>query len=88
MALLWIAVGITVLIGAIIVVRALARVMAAARELQRNVVMLSNHVGNALQHMGADMQALNETVDDLQRRNSAGTVAESAGAGPERTEGA
>ncbi len=87
MTLLWIALGVIALAGAFIVIRALAKVAAAARDLQRNVVMLSNHVNKALQHMGADMQALNETVDDL-RRHSSDTVPEGAGAGPERSEGA
>jgi hypothetical protein len=87
MTLLWIALAVIALAGAFVVVRALAKVAAAAKDLQKNVVMLNNHVTQAIQHMGADMQTLNESVDDL-RRHSTDTVAEGAGAGPERNEGA
>lgn len=87
MTLLWIALGVIAVAGALVVIRALAKVAAAAKDLQRNVVMLSNHVSNAMQHMGADMQALNQTVDDL-RRHSNEAVPEGAGTRPERSEGA
>lgn len=87
MTLLWIALAVLALAGAFIVIRALAKVTAAAKDLQKNVVMLSNHVSTAIEHMGADMQALNESVDDM-RRHSDDTVPEGAGTAPERGEGA
>jgi uncharacterized protein YoxC len=83
---LWIALGVIALAGAFVVIRALAKVAAAAKDLQRNVIMLNKHVTSAIQNMGADVQALNESVDDL-RRDSTDTVPEGAGAGPERSEG-
>lgn len=85
MTVVWIALGIVALAGAFIVIRALARVAAAAKDLQRNVMMLNKHVTAAIQNMGADVQELNESVDGL-RRHSTDTVPEGARARPERTE--
>ena len=83
---LWVLLAVVVLGGAVLVLRVLARVAAAARELQRNVAILSQHVASSIQHMGGDVQALGETVDDLRRR-SAESVPDGAASMPERTEG-
>lgn len=65
---LWIVLGLVAVVGAVFVVRALSKVAAAARELQRNVAALSQHVNNSIQQMGGDVQALSDSVDDLRRR--------------------
>jgi outer membrane murein-binding lipoprotein Lpp len=82
MTVLWIVLGVLALAGAFIVIRALAKVAAAARDLQRNVVMLSMHVNSAIEHMGTDMQALNASFDEL-RRHENDALPEGAVAGPE-----
>ena len=86
MTMFWILLGVLALGGALIVVRALSKVAAAAKDLQKNVAILSQHVTSSIQHMGGDVQALGDSVDELRRRSSE-AVPDGAAPLPERTEG-
>ena len=65
---LWIVLAVVGIVGAVFVLRALSRVAAAARELQRNVAVLSKHVNASIEQMGGDVQALGDSVDELRRK--------------------
>lgn len=84
--MLWVLLAVVVVGGAVIVLRALARVAAAARDLQRNVAILRDHVSSAIEHMGGDLQALGDSAEALRKRSSE-VVPDGPGAVPERTEG-
>lgn len=65
---MWILLALVGIVGTVFVLRALSRVAAAARELQRNVAVLSKHVNASIEQMGGDVQALGDSVDELRRK--------------------
>ncbi len=68
MTALWIVLGLMALIGVAAIVRVLARVLAAARQLQRNVDALGQSVSAELQRLGGDMNDLGASIDKTRRR--------------------
>jgi hypothetical protein len=68
MTVLWIALGVMALIGVAAIVRVLARVLAAARQLQRNVDLLGQSVNAELERLGGDVADLGDSIDKTRRR--------------------
>ncbi|HEX3394648.1 MAG TPA: hypothetical protein VHS52_08980 [Acidimicrobiales bacterium] len=68
MTLLWIALGLIALIGVAAIVRVLARVLAAARQLQHNVDLLGQSVNAELERLEGDVADLGESIDKTRRR--------------------
>jgi len=68
MTAVWIVLGLMALVGVAAIVRVLARVLAAARQLQRNVDMLGQSVNAELQRLGGDVNDLGESIDKTRRR--------------------
>lgn len=68
MTVLWIALGLMAVIGVAAIVRVLARVLAAARQLQRNVDLLGQSVNAELERLGGDVSDLGESIDKTRRR--------------------
>ncbi|MGI8776872.1 MAG: hypothetical protein ACR2LJ_05675 [Acidimicrobiales bacterium] len=68
MTALWIVLGLMAAVGVAAIVRVLARVLAAARQLQRNVDMLGQSVNAELQRLGGDVNELGESIDKTRRR--------------------
>ncbi len=64
----WIVVLLVALVGALIVLRFLMKVLAAARQLQRNVQVLGDSVSAELRRLGGDMNELAENIDKQRRR--------------------
>jgi parvulin-like peptidyl-prolyl isomerase len=60
---LWIVLAAVALVGAAFVIRALARVAAAARQLQRSVETLGDQVSTQLKELGGDMSELGDAID-------------------------
>ncbi|MDQ6799101.1 MAG: hypothetical protein M3011_13985 [Actinomycetota bacterium] len=68
MTAVWIVLGLMALIGVVAIARVLARVLAAARQLQRNVDMLGASVNEELKRLGGDVSDLGESIDKTRRR--------------------
>jgi hypothetical protein len=68
MAVLWIVLAVVGLTGALVVFKILAGVLAAARQLQRNVETLGKSVTAELERLGADVDTLGDSVDETRRR--------------------
>jgi len=68
MTAVWIVLGLMALIGVAAIVRVLARVLAAARQLQRNVDILGASVSEELKRLGGDVNDLGESIDKTRRR--------------------
>jgi len=68
MTAVWITLGLMALIGVAAIVRVLARVLGAARQLQRNVDALGASVNAELKRLGQDVEDLGESVDKTRRR--------------------
>ncbi len=65
---LWIVLAVVALAGAVVVLRYLMQVVAAARQLQRNVQVLGDAVTAELRRLGGDMAELGESIDEQRRR--------------------
>ncbi len=65
---MWIVLGLMALIAVAAIVRALSRVLAAARQLQRNVETLGQSVNAELNRLGGDVSDLGESIDKTRRR--------------------
>jgi len=65
---LWIVLAAVALVGAGFVIRALARVAAAARQLQRSVETLGDQVSAQLKELGGEMSELGDAIDETRRR--------------------
>ena len=65
---LWIVLAAVALVGAGFVIRALARVAAAARRLQRSVETLGDQVSAQLKELGGEMSELGDAIDETRRR--------------------
>ncbi len=68
MTAVWITLGLMALIGVAAIVRVLARVLGAARQLQRNVDALGASVNAELKRLGQDVEDLGGSVDKTRRR--------------------
>ena len=68
MTVVWIVLGVVALTGAIVTLLFLAKVHAAARQLQRNVQVLGDSVSSELKRLGGDMAELGENIDRQRRR--------------------
>ncbi len=68
MTVLWIVLALVAIVGAIIIIRSLLKVLAAARQLQRNVQVLGDAVTAELRRLGGDMAELGESIDKKRRR--------------------
>lgn len=68
MTWLWIVLAVVALGGAAIVFRSLAKVLAAARQLQRNVNVLSEQVSAELHRLGGDLSELGDSIDEARRK--------------------
>ncbi|HEX2192994.1 MAG TPA: hypothetical protein VHH09_07345 [Acidimicrobiales bacterium] len=68
MTVLWIVLGVAAIGGALIVLRFLVKVLAAARQLQRNVQVLGDAVTAELRRLGGDMAELGDSIDKKRRR--------------------
>lgn len=64
MTWLWVVLAVVALTGAVIVFRSLAKVLAAARQLQRNVDVLSDQVSAELRRLGDEVSELGDSVDE------------------------
>ncbi len=68
MEAVWIVILLFALAGAIVVLRFLMKVLAAARQLQSNVQVLGDSVSAELKRLGGDMSELAENIDKQRRR--------------------
>ncbi len=68
MTAVWITLGLMALIGVAAIVRALTRVLSAARQLQRNVDALGASVNAELKRLGQDVDDLGGSIDKTRRR--------------------
>ncbi|HWC10118.1 MAG TPA: hypothetical protein VG455_02750 [Acidimicrobiales bacterium] len=68
MTVVWIVLAVAALAGAIVVLRFLIKVLAAARQLQTNVHVLGDAVTAELRRLGGDMADLGESIDKQRRR--------------------
>ena len=64
MTWLWVVLAVVAVTGAVIVFRALAKVLAAARQLQRNVDVLSDQVSAELRRLADEVSELGDSVDE------------------------
>lgn len=65
---LWIVLAVLGVTAAVVVFYVLSRVLAAARQLQRNVDTLGQSVSEELKRLGGDSAALGESIDKTRRR--------------------
>ncbi len=65
---LWIVLAVLGVTAAVVVFFVLSRVLAAARQLQRNVDTLGQSVSEELKRLGGDSAALGESIDKTRRR--------------------
>ena len=68
MSVLWFVLAVVALGGAIVVVRALAKVLSAARQLQQHVDILSQQVNTELKRLGGDLAELGESLDEARKK--------------------
>ena len=68
MSVVWVVLGVVALAGAVVTLVFLAKVLTAARQLQRNVQVLGDAVTEELRRMGGDMAELGENIDKKRRR--------------------
>jgi len=68
MTAVWIVLGLMALIAVAAIVRVLSRVLAAARQLQRNVEVLGQSVKAELNRIEGDVSDLGESIDRTRRR--------------------
>ncbi len=68
MTWLWIVLAVAALIGAALVLRTLAKALAAARQLQRTVNVLSEQVTAEVQRLGDDVAELGDSLDDVREK--------------------
>ena len=68
MSVLWFVLAVVALGGAIVVVRALAKVLSAARQLQQHVDILSQQVNTELKRLGGDLADLGESLDEARKK--------------------
>ncbi len=68
MTAVWILLGLMALIAVAAIVRVLARVLAAARQLQRNVDTLGQSVSAELKRLEGDASDLGNSIDKTRRR--------------------
>jgi TRAP-type C4-dicarboxylate transport system permease small subunit len=68
MTVLWIVLAVVAVTGALVVIRVLARVLAAARQLQQNVESLGESVSAELKRLGGDLAELGDSIDEARRR--------------------
>ncbi len=68
MTAVWILLGLMALIAVAAIVRVLARVLAAARQLQRNVDTLGQSVSAELKRLEGDVSDLGDSIDKTRRR--------------------
>jgi hypothetical protein len=68
MSILWVVLGVVALGGAVVTLFFLVKVLAAARQLQRNVQVLGDAVTDELRRLGGDMAELGESIDKKRRR--------------------
>ena len=64
MTWLWVVLAVVAVTGAVIVFRSLAKVLAAARQLQRNVDVLSDQVSAELRRLADEVSELGDSVDE------------------------
>lgn len=67
MVVLWIVLGIAVVVGAFFVFRMLHRLTMAARQLQRTVNTMKEHVEAQVKELDVDVKALGETIEETGR---------------------
>ncbi len=67
MIALWIALGIVLAVGAFFVFRTLHRLMLAARQLQRTVNTMKEHVDAHVSELDVDVKRLGETIEETGR---------------------
>jgi uncharacterized protein YoxC len=67
MIVLWIALGIALVVCAFFVFRTLHRLMLAARQLQRTVSTMKEHVEAQVSELDADVKSLGETIEETGR---------------------
>lgn len=68
LTLLWIALAVIAVVALVAVVRVLGRLMAAARQLQRNVDSLGASVNAELKRLEIDVNDLGDSIDETRRR--------------------
>ena len=68
MSVVWVVLGVVAFGGAVVTLVFLAKVLTAARQLQRNVQVLGDAVTEELRRMGGDMAELGENIDKKRRR--------------------
>lgn len=67
MTVLWIVLGIVLAVGVFFVIRTLHRVAVAARELQRTVSTMREHVEAQVKELDVDVKKLGETIEETGR---------------------
>jgi len=67
MTALWIALAVVVVVGAFFVLRTLHRLTMAARQLQRTVNTMKEHVECQVKELDVDVKALGETIEETGR---------------------
>ncbi|HEX8769452.1 MAG TPA: hypothetical protein VF711_01645 [Acidimicrobiales bacterium] len=67
MLVLWIVLGIVVVGASFFVFRTLHKLMLAARQLQRTVNIMKEHVEAQASELDADVKSLGETIEDTGR---------------------
>ena len=68
MTVLWIVLAVVAIGGALVVLRFLVKVLAAARQLRQNVEVLGDAVTDELRRLGGDMAELGDSIDKKRRR--------------------
>lgn len=68
MTVLWIVLAVVGVGGALVVLKVLAGVLQAARQLQRNVEALSQSVKTELERIEGDVSALGESIDETRHQ--------------------
>lgn len=64
MTWLWVVLAVVAVTGAVVVFRSLAKVLAAARQLQRNVDVLNDQVSAELRRLADEVSELGDSVDE------------------------
>jgi uncharacterized membrane-anchored protein YhcB (DUF1043 family) len=67
MTVLWIALAVVLVVGAFFVLRTLHRLTMAARQLQRTVNTMKEHVESQVKELDVDVKALGETIEETGR---------------------
>ncbi|MDQ6927712.1 MAG: hypothetical protein M3159_03510 [Actinomycetota bacterium] len=67
MVVLWIVLGIVVVASAFFVLRTLHRLTVAARQLQRTVNTMKEHVESQVSQLDVDVKSLGETIEETGR---------------------